>query len=187
MRVSARTLRAWICGLFALAALARGAAGVEAASEYQIKAVFLFNFTHFVEWPAQAFTTPNEPFVIGILGEDPFGARLEDVIRNERVGEHPLIVRRFRKPDEIGDCQILFMDRAESANLGQVAASLDHRGILTVSELEASADHGAMIQFATENNHIRLRINADAARAAGLVISSKLLHLAEIVSTKSGD
>jgi hypothetical protein len=170
-----------------LTALARATQGAEAASEYQIKAVFLFNFTRFVEWPPQAFASPSEPFVIGVLGEDPFGSRLDDVVRNERVGEHPLIIRRFHKLEDIGNCKVLFMDRSESAKVGQAIAGLNNGSVLTVSELDGSAERGVMIEFATENNHIRLRINAEGARAAGLVVSSKLLHLAEIVGTKSGN
>jgi hypothetical protein len=187
MRALGAACAAWLCGLLALVALAAGVDGAEAASEYQVKAVFLFNFTHFVEWPPQTFATPAEPFVIGVLGDDPFGTRIDDVVRNERIGEHPLVVRRFRHAEEIGDCQMLFVARSESAGFGQAVERLNHRAVLIVSEIEGSAEHGAMIQFATESSHVRLRINADAARGAGLVISSKLLHLAEIVSPRSGD
>ena len=187
MRIRGKALAAWLCGVLAFAALAPGVDGAESAAEYQVKAVFLFNFTHFVEWPPQAFATSGEPFVIGILGDDPFGTRIDDVIRNERIGEHPLVVRRFRRAEEIGDCQMLFIGRDASAGFGQLAAGLSHRPVLVVSEIEGSAEHGAMIQFVTESSHVRLRINADAARGAGLVISSKLLHLAEVVSPRSGD
>src|ERR1700728_1943637 len=127
MRARGKACAAWLCGLLALVALAPGADGAEAASEYQVKAVFLFNFTHFVEWPPQTFTSPGEPYVIGILGDDPFGTRIDDVIRNERVGEHPLVVRRFHNAGEIGDCQMLFVGRSESTGFGQVVARLDHR------------------------------------------------------------
>ncbi len=82
------------------------------------------------------------------------------------------------------DCQILFIDRSEGAQLDQILAALDHRGTLTVSELEGSSERGVMIQFITENNRIRLRINVESARAAGLTISSKLLRPAEIVATQ---
>jgi YfiR/HmsC-like len=187
MRASGRALAAWLCGVLAFLALAPGVGGAEAAPEYQVKAVFLFNFTHFVEWPPRAFTAPGEPFVIGILGDDPFGTRMDDVIRNEHIGEHPLVVRRFRNAGELGDCQMLFVGRSETAGFGQIVARLDHNPVLIVSEIEGSAEHGAMIQFATDSNHVRLRINADAARGAGLVISSKLLHLAEIVSPRAGE
>lgn len=187
MRSSGRVFAAWLCGVLALVALVPGVDGAETAPEYQVKAVFLYNFTRFVAWPPQAFTTPAEPFVIGILGDDPFGGRMDDVIWNERIGDHPLVVRRFRNAEEIGDCRMLFIGRSESGEFERIVARLDHRPVLIVSEIDGSAEHGAMIQFATESSHVRLRINADAARGAGLVISSKLLHLAEIVSPRSGD
>ena len=174
---------AWFGGLLTLAGLSGMTA--DAPTEYQVKAVFVYNFSHFVEWPAQVFADPKAPFVIGILGDDPFGARLDEAVRGEQIDQHPLIVRRFRSVDEIGDCRILYIDRAEGPQLRQILASLDHRSTLTVSELDDASQRGVMIQFVTDNNRIRLRINVDSARAAGLTISSKLLRPAEIVSTRA--
>jgi hypothetical protein len=165
----------------------RGAGGAEAPTEYQVKAVFVYNFSRFVEWPPQTFTAPTEPFVIGILGSDPFGARLDEAVRGEQIDQHPLVVRRFRDLGEIGDCRILYIDRSESAQLQQILAALDHRRTLTVADLDGSSERGVMIQFATENNRIRLRINVASARAAGLTISSKLLRSADIVGTRNGN
>ena len=180
------TLRYWLCGLAACALLAHAPAA-EAPSEYQIKAVFVFNFSHFVEWQPKEFASATAPFVIGIVGEDPFGPRLDEAVRGERIDSHPLIVQRYRNAGEVGDCQILVIDRSEGPHLREILHALDHRATLTVSELDRAAERGVMIQFATENNRIRLRVNADAARAAGLSVSSKLLRLAEIVSTTQGD
>src|SRR5690242_6746479 len=67
-----------------------------AAPEYQVKAVFLFNFAQFVEWPAGSFQAADAPFVIGVLGQDPFGAQLDAVARGETVGQRPLAIRRYR-------------------------------------------------------------------------------------------
>jgi hypothetical protein len=155
----------------------------DAPTEVQVQAVFLYNFSRFVEWPAQTFSAPGDPFVIGILGSDPFGARLDEAVRNEQINGHPLTVRRFRNVAEVDNCQILFVDRSEVARLGQILAALDHRSTLTVSQADGTAQRGVMIQFATENNRIRLRINVESARASGLTISSKLLRPAEIVGT----
>jgi hypothetical protein len=58
--------------------------------EYQLKAVFLFNFAQFVEWPASAFPSPETPLVIGVLGEDPFGPYLDETVRGEKVNDRPL-------------------------------------------------------------------------------------------------
>src|ERR1700735_1182598 len=106
MAAIARALPLWLCGALALALLLQVTSAADLPSEYQVKAVFVFNFSHFVDWPPQTFTTPSEPFVIGVLGGDPFGSRLDEVVRGERVTEHPLIVRRFRSIDEVGNCQI---------------------------------------------------------------------------------
>jgi hypothetical protein len=187
MAVLGRTARAWFLGMLGLAIFMRSAAGAETPTEYQVKAVFVFNFSHFVEWPAQAFAAPDQPFVIGILGTDPFGARLDEAVRGEQIDQHPLLVRRFRNVGEIGDCQILYIDRSEGAQLRQALAALEHRGTLTVSDLDGSAEGGVMIQLTTENNRIRLRINVGSARAAGLTISSKLLRSAEIVGAAARD
>jgi hypothetical protein len=156
-------------------------AGAGDPSEYQVKAVFIFNFSHFVEWPAASFTTPSDPFVIGILGSDPFGARLDEAVRNERVGAHPIVVRRLRDAGDTAGCQLLFIDRSQAGQLAQVLAALGSRPVLTVSEIDGAAQRGVMVEFTTQNNRIGLRINDRAAHAGGLVISSKLLRLAEIV------
>jgi YfiR/HmsC-like len=186
MAVMARALPRLLWAVAAYALLWQGAEAADSPSEYQVKAVFLFNFSHFVDWPPQAFTSPTEPFVIGILGTDPFGSRLDETVHGERIEGRPIIVRRFTKVEEIADCQILFIDGSESAQLDPIIRALDHRGILTVSEVDGAALSGVMVQFVTENNRIRLRINVESARAAGLSISSKLLRLADIVGTTPG-
>ena len=187
MEVLKRLLPALLCGASLYGAFVGGAGAIESATEYQVKAVFLFNFSHFVEWPPQAFTTPTEPFVIGILGSDPFGARMDEAVRGEVINQHPLVIRRFRNAADVGNCQILFIDRSEGEHVKPILASLDHRNILTVADLEGAAGRGVMIEFTTENNRIRLRINPDAAKGAGLTISSKLLRPAEIVGTAVRD
>src|SRR5712672_420565 len=87
----------------------------EAPTESQVEAVFVFNFSRFVDWPPEAFAAPTDPFVIGILGSDPFGTRLDEAVRGERIDQHPLLVRRFRNLGELGDCRIHYIDRSESA------------------------------------------------------------------------
>jgi hypothetical protein len=154
-----------------------------AATEHQVKAVFLFNFSHFIQWPAGTFTTPTQPFVIGVLGGDALAAQLDEAVRGERFDEHPLLVRRLRSVDEIGDCQILFIDRAEGAQLDRILQTQPRRGMLTVSDAEGAARRGIMIQLATQASRVRLLINVESARAAGLTISSNLLRPAEIVRT----
>jgi hypothetical protein len=181
MAVLGRRVRLALLAWLSFSPCLQNLRAAEAPTEYQVEAVFVFNFAHFVEWPPQEFASPTEPFIIGILGSDPFGGRLDEAVRGEQINGHPLAIRRYRNTADIEHCQILFIDRSESARLEQILAALIGRSMLTVSEAEGAAERGIMIQFATENNRIRLRINVESARAAGLTISSKLLRPAEIV------
>jgi hypothetical protein len=154
--------------------------------EYQVKAVFLFNFTRFVDWPAAAFADAQQPIVICILGDDPFGSYLDDTVRGEKVDNRSLVVRRLQHVDDFDACQILFVSGSEAGRVEEVVALLKGRSILTVSDADAFGKRGGMVRFVAENNRIRLRVNVAAARAAGLTISSKLLRVAEITSNETG-
>jgi YfiR/HmsC-like len=175
---------------FALVALAAaplpraGAAPASDAREYQIKAVFLYNFALFVDWPAEAFSDPQAPLVIGILGDDPFGSSIDEAVRGEKVNNRPLEIRRFRDKDDFSNCHILFISQSEEGRLGQVLGKLKGRSILTVSDIEGFSKDGGIIRFVMENSKVRLKINLEASKQARLRISSKLLRPAEIVSMR---
>jgi hypothetical protein len=168
-------------------ALARGEAAIsEPGMEYQVKAVFLYNFTQFVDWPAEAFAAPDAPMVIGILGQDPFENYLDDVVRGEKSGGHPIVVKRFRDIGSVRDCHLLFVGGEESRRPQSVLAALKDRTILTVGDSEEFSKRGGMIDFITRRGKIRLEINVETVRAANLAVSSKLLRLADIVAPGKG-
>jgi hypothetical protein len=154
----------------------------ETFKEYELKAAFLYNFAQFVEWPPEAFPTPETPLVIGVLGVDPFGRSLDALVNNEVVKNRRLVVQRYRRPEEIGLCHILFISSSEAERFEQILAILKGKPILTVGDSSSFAFHGGVIRLLTDKNKIRLRINMAAAKAANLIISSKLLRAADIVS-----
>lgn len=168
---------------FALAGLAATAALAQQTrfNEREIKAAFLYNFVQFVEWPLDAFAAPGAPVVIGVLGDDPFGRVLDDVINGETVKNRVLTTRRFTRVEEIQTCHVLFISASESRQYEQIFEVLRGRPVLTVGETEGFASRGGMIRFLPERNRIRLRVNVSAAKAAGLTISSNLLRPADIV------
>jgi hypothetical protein len=177
-------VRIWsaVCTLVLLGGLDLSAQ-TAASPEYQIKAVFLFNFVQFVEWPRPAFAGANTPLVIGVLGEDPFGTYLDETVRNETVNNRPLEVHRYRQIDEITTCHILFISRSETNRLAQILAGLKDRSILIVGDGDDFVRRGGMIRLATAQNKIRLSINVEAAKAVGLTLSSRLLRSAELVAS----
>lgn len=166
-----------------LAAICPAQAQKPRFNERDVKAVFLFNFAQFAEWPPEVFSNPQSPIVIGVLGEDPFGRVLDDVVKGEVVRSRQLVVERFGRVDDIKTCHILFISPSENEKYEQIFARLQGRSILTVGDTEGFATRGGMIRFLTEQNRIRLRVNVGAARAAGLTVSSRLLRAAEIVRT----
>jgi len=152
----------------------------ETSKEKEVKAAFLFNFAQFVEWPGAAFSDAHAPLIIGLLGDDPFGGTLDATVQGETVNGRPLLVQRYRRVEEIKTCHILFISDSEKARLPRIFATLKGRPILTAGDSEGFARSGGMIRFITEKR-VRFRINREAAAAAGLTISSKMLRAAEIL------
>lgn len=150
--------------------------------EYALKSVFLYNFCHFIEWPASAFNSPNEPLIIGIIGEDPFGSLLKEAIEGETYHGRPIQIEHYRGPKEIKHCHLLFVSRSENGRLDAILEAVGSKSVVTVGETEDFLERGGMIALAAERKRVRLRINATALRAASLDVSSKLLHVADLKS-----
>lgn len=154
--------------------------------EYQVKAVFLYNFAQFVEWPEASFPGDSSPLVVGILGTDPFNSYLDEVVRGEKINGRPIKVVRYDSPEAVKDCHVLFISASERERLGSILQGFKDRRILTVGETDLFARNGGMVSFVNRQGRIRFQINLDAVQAAQLTVSSKLLRLAEIVSPGKG-
>lgn len=152
-------------------------------TEYQVKAAFLYNFGKFVEWPQSS--APPSVFTICVLGKDPFGAVLDELIKDKSIQGRKLAVRRPGRVEDAGGCQILFISSSEDARLPHILEVVRGSSVLTVGEAERFARRGGMIKFRLEGGKVRFEINPDAAAQAGLTISSQLLKLATIVHQDS--
>ena len=156
----------------------------QAIKEYDLKAVFLYHLAQFVDWPPEAYPATDTPLVIGVLGQDPFGKALDEIIQNEVVKNRKLIVQRYRRLEEIKLCHVLFISPSENSRLAEVFAGLQGRAILTVGDTDGFARRGGMVRFLTDKGKIKLRINLDTARAANLTISSKLLRASDVIGAR---
>lgn len=178
------------CGGFAergALRLALGTAGLlllagsaAAVSEYQVKAAFLLNFGKFVEWPPESFAE-DRTLQICVLGEDPFGEDLDATLSGRSVGRNPVKPHRVASPAAARSCEIVFVSRSERHRTDEIVAALRGRPVLLVGEVERFARRGGMINFVEVDQKIRFEINEEAAKRAGLRISSQLLKLATIV------
>lgn len=152
--------------------------GADDAPEYGVKAAFLLNFMRFVEWPSTAFSSSDAPLTICILGRDPFGRFLTDIVRGETVQDRRIAVRRVSEVSAARMCQVVFL--SAGSNSARVRA-VEQMGVLVVSDDSRLLRDGAMIAFAVDARRVRFDVNQKAAESAGLKISSKLLSVARTV------
>lgn len=149
-------------------------------NEYALKSVFLYNFCHFIEWPESAFSSPTDPLIIGVVGEDPFGKLLTEAVEGEKYHNRPIKIEHYRSARDIRRCHLLFVTRSETPHLEQILAAIGVEGVVTVGETDDFLDRGGMITLPIDRNRVRLRIAPSTLRAANLSVSSKLLRVADV-------
>jgi hypothetical protein len=186
MRSQPTTRRKWLLSLVGLCLAGAWAAAADTgpvAGEYQVKATFLYNFTKFTDWPPRVFASSNAPIVIGIVGEDPFGKTIDEVVSGEVVGGHPLVVKRLHADDDLRSCHVLFISRSEKERLPAMLSRLKGSPVLSVGEINGFAEQGGMVNLLLANKTVKIEINQAAAEQADLQISAKLLKLARLVKS----
>ncbi|HEV8660128.1 MAG TPA: YfiR family protein [Thermoanaerobaculia bacterium] len=175
--------RSWILAAGLCAAQALGDAK---PPEYQVKAAFIYKFATYIRWPPRTGAEARSPFVIGIIGRDPFGPALDAVVRGQTVQGRPIVVRKLRGLEQAVRCDVLFVSSSERGNLRQIFEALRGSPVLTVGDMDQFAELGGMINLVTtEKNQIRFDINKGAVDRAGLKAASELLRLARIVESRS--
>lgn len=163
-------------GLIALLALmfVSTASAAETELEAKVKAAYLYNLTKFVEWP----TLPAGEMRICVLGSDAVGRMLGD-LSGRQVHDRPLKIE-VETVNDPSQCQVLFIGRGER-RLAEVLKRVHGVGVLTVGDVDNFAYQGGIVGFYVEAGKIKLEINTDAARAARLRISAKLLEVARTI------
>ena len=147
------------------------------AGEHEIKAAYLFQFGRYVEWPVQ------EPagFVICVLGRDPFGAALDDIVKGKLISGRSVGTRRIGEPADVQDCHVIFVSPSEDDRLPAILNALRGSSVLTVGDGTAFTRQGGMVGFILTDRKVRFVVNLAAAEAAQLKLSSQLLRLAASV------
>ena len=165
-------LARWLClGLLLIPSLS----DAQAIDEYEVKAAFLYNFTKFVEWPKN----DSDAFSICILGDDPFGPTIDQLVKGKTVNGKKLSVRRLKEAVEAKQCQIVYVRAEEKNKAAQLIEAVQKMPILTVGERGGFGKIGGLVYLSMMDDHVGVGINAPAAEAAGLKVSAKLLSLAK--------
>jgi YfiR/HmsC-like len=167
-----------VAGCMALLASARA----DPSLEYAEKAAYLPKFIPFITWPDTAFASPTTPVTICVLGDDPFGGKLEQAASGAKSGARAIMVRHLPEPDASASCQVIFLGPGDPPVAEGTLDAMKGKPVVTVTDSGLKA-HG-VISFLIEANHVRFDIDDAAAAQGGLVISSKLLSLAHAVKQR---
>lgn len=184
MRLGSHWRRRLTSALTALSLCVAGAAWAQPAPatlEYAIKATYLYKLIPFVEWPPSAFASRSAPFLICVVGDNPFDGYLSQAVAGRRFGTHPFAVRNLRTLEGKPDCRIVFISGLHDARLRQALAAVAGRPVLTVTDSTIDSDAPSVVHFMIEKRHVRFEIDLGAAARNDLKLSSKLLHLAVTV------
>lgn len=186
-----RAKRARLAGLVLLAVTAAAACcglvaptfaqtNVVEASERSVKAAFVYKFTQYVDWPADALAD-DEPFTIGVLGSGAYVDELLRMTEDRSVSERFIEIRRIDDDDSVDDVQVLFVAGDQRGKLGALLASSRGRPILTVTESEGALSDGSIINFTRMGDRVRFEVSLAAAEASRLKLNSRLLAVAQTI------
>jgi len=147
--------------------------------ESDVKAAYILNIMKFVDW--QDGKQTGGPLKIGIIGSDQISEVLEK-LKNNKIGERTLFVEKI---DESGiascGCHLLYIGCSEKDRLDDILKKLKGSSILTVSDVPDFARKGGIAGFVIENDRVKIEINVNESKRAGLKIGAKLLEVARLI------
>jgi hypothetical protein len=151
------------------------------ASENRVKAAFVYKFGDYIEWPTEAFDTPNSPLVIGVVGADALADELARIAAGHTIGGRPVAVRRLRYGDPLSGLHVIFIGRSDSRRVTAALEAIKGQPALTVTESADGIRLGSMINFVVVSDKVRFDVALASAEASRLKISSRLLAVARNV------
>lgn len=160
---------------------AGGPSAAQTTGEYEVKAAFLYNFSKFIEWPADVFSTRSDSFTLCVYGENPLGETLKEIVKGQVLDGRSFAVKRVASVSAARSCQTVFVGATDEDRVPGLLAGLQGCRVLTVGEVPDFTRQGGVINFYVESNRVRFVINLAAADRAHLKVSSKLLSLATVV------
>jgi hypothetical protein len=153
--------------------------------ESQVKAMFVYNFLKFVEWPVETSAGARDPFVVVIIGEGATADATERFLESKTIGERPLVVRRTKWDESLAGVRAAFVVEPDAKKLHRVLDAAATAGVLTIGEGESFTTNGGVIGLLVKDRKVRFDVDTTAAQTAGLRVSSKLLALTRVVHSST--
>ena len=160
--------------------LARPDGARSAPEEYALKAAYLYNFVKYVDWPEERFALPDEPYLVCVVGPDPFDVHLARAVAGKTVRNRGFVLESHASVSpELALCHVLFVS-ASSRLAPRVLEATASESIVTVGEGDF-ARAGGVASFVRTDTGFRVELNMRAARERGLRVSGRLQQVSTIV------
>ncbi len=151
---------------------------VSMAQDDKFKALFVYNFTKYVEWPKAKQTGD---FVIGVLGETPIITELQSFTARKTVGTQPIKVEKLLSVDDYAKCNILVVTAKASAQVKEVVEMVKGKGVLVVTDKQGLANEYSGINFIKVDGQQNFEISQAHLADQGVKISKNLLTLGTVI------
>ncbi len=151
---------------------------IHSAGALEIQAAFLVKFSSYVKWPDTAFSSNNDPIIIGIVGRDPFGSTIDNIARSFKFNGRKIEIRRFPSYESLSKTHILFVSSSEKENISEIEKALVNGSTLLVGNFPGFLQEIGVINFIMDRKKIRFNISRTNCQKENLIISSKLLSVA---------
>jgi hypothetical protein len=154
-------------------------AQAKAAVEPHVKAAFLYNFVKFIEWSGDR--AAHGALVVCVAGSSAVAESLKTATQQRRADEREVSVMQVVADAMPKPCHLVYVADSDEQIAHRWLAVLNGSTAFSVSDCERFAKLGGVANFFVQDGRLRFAINVDAARRAGLRISSRMLALALIV------
>lgn len=143
------------------------------STKYQ--ALFMYNFTRYIEWPA---SYSSGDFIIGVLGQGSITNDLNELTSGKFVGTQKITVKQLSDINDASKCHLLYVSRSFINQFGDIVTKLQGKSTLLITDKPGMSEKGAGINFVIDDGKQKFEVNRNTIEKSGLKINSKLLDMA---------
>jgi hypothetical protein len=174
--------RSWLAFVVAATLMSARLADAQFANASEVKAAFVYNFTKFTEWPANALP-PASQLVVCVVGDDILARALAQITKGRPIDGHEMVVHALTGDSPATLCHVLYMSSLSARRMAQTLVALKGTPVLTLSDSNGFAQSGGVVELFVDGGNMRFAVNVEIVQQSQLHISSRLLSLAKITKT----
>lgn len=142
------------------------------AQESKFKALFIYKFAEYIEWPSG-----KRNVTVGMAGKTGVSKELS----NFAASKGNMTVLDISGPGDSGKCDIIFLPNSEGSKIADYNSAIAGKSVLVVSENSKLTGKGSDIGFYVEGGKLRFLIDEKSIRNKKMTPSSKLLALGKSI------